>query len=741
MGDAVNCDRGVALPPNEEERLHALDELELIGAGQVEQVDRICALARDLFKVPIAIVTVIDRDTQSVLASSGIALGETRREDTLCNTAILADAPLVVPDAAGDPRFDTSMMVRGPMKIRFYAGAPLRIRPGINIGTLCIVDPVPRNFGAEEQAQLAALADITVSEILGWRTARKLEASQKRLAQITRMAKIGGFEFSVQSGKWIWDDTIFRIYGIPLGTPASEDLIVSRYDPEMRDKSHRRIEGLFKHGIPYDIELHGTRPNGESFWVRVLAETEMNDGKYVRVIGAVQDISGRKHNEARIHDLTYLDALTGLPNHASFIAKLNDYIDAAQASSSRVALIKFNVDHFRDVNDTFGHQTGDALLQSVANGLRQSFAALGTVTHIGGDEFGVIMHGPAVDKAEQYAKDFIEQAKTLFRHDDATLPLSISAGIAVFPDHAENADVIMKNAKVSLFRAKAQRRGSVVVFDPEIRKAADEKDALVRKIRQGIDNHEFIMVYQPIVGLRDGKVSGLEALMRWNDPERGILAPAHFAIAFEEPGLAIRLGDVALDSAIAQMRVWLDDGVAFGSVAVNLSTAQFRLTDLPDIILGKLRRAGVPTHRLTLEVTETVYMGWGADVVAATVRKLHEAGVGISLDDFGTGYASLSHLRQFPIDKLKIDKSFVQSIESAAIVDAVINMGLSLGMQVVAEGVEKPEQIDLLRLKGCDFVQGYIYSKPLEPDRVAGFIAAFSTAATGSNKKLAAIAI
>ena len=627
------------------------------------------------------------------------------------------------------------------MKIRFYAGAPLRIRPGINIGTLCIVDPVPRSFGAEEQAHLAALADITVSAMLGWRAARKLEAKQKRLTQTTGMAKIGGYEFNVQSGKWTWDDTIYRIYGIPSGTPVSEELIVSRYDPEARDKSRQRIEDLFKRGVPYDVELHGTRPNGESFWVRVLAETEMTDGKFVSVIGAVQDISGRKLNEARIHDLTYLDALTGLPNHASFIAKLNDYIDAAQARGSRAALIKFNVDHFRDVNDTFGHQTGDALLQSVANGLRQSFASVGTVTHIGGDEFGVIIHGPAVDKAEQYAKDFIEQAKTLFRHDHSTLPLSISAGIAIFPEHAENADVIMKNAKVSLFQAKAQRRGSVVVFDPAIRKAADEKDALVRKIRQGIDNHEFIMVYQPIVGLRDGKVSGLEALMRWNDPERGILAPAHFAVAFEEPGLAIRLGDVALDLAIARMRAWLDDGVAFGSVAVNLSTAQFRLTDLPDIILGKLDRAGVPTHRLTLEVTETVYMGWGADVVTATVRKLHEAGVGISLDDFGTGYASLSHLRQFPIDKLKIDKSFVQSIESAAIVDAVINMGLSLGMQVVAEGVEKQEQIDQLRLKGCDFVQGYIYSKPLEPERVARFISAFTAAATGNNEKLAAIAI
>jgi EAL domain-containing protein (putative c-di-GMP-specific phosphodiesterase class I) len=173
------------------------------------------------------------------------------------------------------------------------------------------------------------------------------------------------------------------------------------------------------------------------------------------------------------------------------------------------------------------------------------------------------------------------------------------------------------------------------------------------------------------------------------------------------------------------MRAWMDDGVEFGSVAVNLSTAQFRTGHLAETILHKLDQAGVPPEKLTLEVTENVYMAWGADVVADTVRKLHAAGVGIALDDFGTGYASLAHLRQFPIDKLKIDKSFVQSTESAAIVDAVINMGLSLGMQVVAEGVERPEQLNLLRLKGCDLVQGYIFAKPLEPERVAAYISDF----------------
>jgi diguanylate cyclase (GGDEF)-like protein len=541
---------------------------------------------------------------------------------------------------------------------------------------------------------------------------------------------------SYPSGKLSWDEEIYRIYGIPAGTPPSNEIIVSRYDPDMRERSRQRLEALFNRGVPYDVELRGTRPNGEIFWVRAMAEAETVDGKVSRIFGAVQDITDRKLAEMRIHDLAYRDQLTGLPNRASFIDKLTASVEAARAKGASVALIKFDVDHFREVNDALGHNKGDALLKSIANKLWQDFSAVGTVARMGGDEFAVMLRGATADDTRRWAADFVEQARTLFRHDTATLPLGISSGIAIFPEHGENAEAIIKNAKIALLEAKTQRRGKVVLFDPGMREALDGKKALLRRVWAGITNKEFVLFYQPIVGLRSGKVTGLEALIRWNDPEFGLLLPGHFMAAFDEPELSVALGDMVFDMAIAQMRAWLDDGVEFGNVAVNLTTAQFRLGDLAETILGKLARAGVPPQRLTLEVTENVYMAWGADVVAATVRKLHAAGVEIALDDFGTGYASLSHLRQFPIDKLKIDKSFVQSAESTAIVDAVINMGLSLGMRVVAEGVEKPEQLSLLRLKGCDFVQGYIFAKPLEAERIAPFIAGFAPAPNKIKKKV-----
>ena len=729
MAAAAPALRPYDLPPNEEERLRALYELDFIGAGHNEQIDRVCTLARDLFRVPIALVTLIERDRQCFLASCGLDLTETRREDAFCNLTILSDEPLVVEDTARDLRFSGNVFVCGPPNIRFYAGAPLKLRPGINIGTLCLVDVVARRFGPEDKANLAALADLIVSEIRGHRAERDLCASRTRMAQTARMAKVGGWELNLPSDTLIWEEGLYHIYGIPPGSPPAHDLILSRYDPPMRGKSRRRLNALFTTGRPYDVELRGTRPNGEVFWVRAMAEAEFTDGEVTRVIGAVQDITERKLAEERIRELAYRDPLTGLPNRASFIDKLARSVEITRRNNDPFALLKFNIDYFRDINDALGHQHADLLLQRVANELSEKFAALGAVARIGGDEFAVILRERnAVAKAPRLAEEFLERAKRRFRNDNASLPLGLSAGLVIFPEHGDDTELIMKNARLALFQAKAQGRGSVVLFNPAMRVAIDETNDLLRRIWRGIANREFVLHYQPIVRLLDGKVSGLEALMRWDDPQHGVLTPGHFLIGFEKPELALSLGDIALELATAQMREWLDQGVEFGSVALNLSTAQFRRGNLAERILGTLSRANVPPQRLTLEVTENVYMGWGADVVAQTVRKLHAAGVGIALDDFGTGYASLTHLRKFPIDKLKIDKSFVQSIESAGIVDAVINMGLSLSMQVVAEGVESAEQLSLLRMKGCDYVQGYIFSKPIAPDVIPDFISDFNAA-------------
>ena len=374
---AIQSDaRTFPIPQNEKERLRELHDLELIGAESIESIDRICALARDLFKVPIALVTLLDRNRQYFLASCGVGAGGTARKDAFCNYTILSDAVFVVRDATADPRFADNPLVTGPPHIRFYAGASLTVRPGINLGSLCLIDSQPRAFSESDAAHLSALADVIVSEIRGRRDANTLMRRKKLLRQTAHMSKIGGWEIHYPLGKLIWDDEIYHMFGIPPDTVPDAELILDRYHGEYRADSRRRFKALFEKGIPYDIELPATRRNGDEFWVRAIGESEIVDGKLVHVFGAVQDITERKAAEARIYDLAYNDPLTGLPNRARFQDKLKEAIGLSEKTKTEFGLLMLDVDHFKDVNDTLGHPAGDKLLSTVAERRADVFAPM-----------------------------------------------------------------------------------------------------------------------------------------------------------------------------------------------------------------------------------------------------------------------------------------------------------------------------------------------------------------------------
>jgi diguanylate cyclase (GGDEF)-like protein len=390
-------------------------------------------------------------------------------------------------------------------------------------------------------------------------------------------------------------------------------------------------------------------------------------------------------------------------------------------------LIMIDVDHFKDINDTLGHDAGDALLKRLAEMLRHAFRADDTVARLGGDEFAVILRGLHSEadmlRPIQTLQDLLQRP---IEHGGRSFSVSASIGAALHGDMDADPSHMVKNADIALYRAKDAGRNRSVIFQPSMRSELEQRIELLRDVREGVAGGEFVLFYQPVVDVRSGGgVVGFEALMRWDHPEQGILAPARFMAAFEDQDLSLKLGDVAFEAALKQMRAWLDAGVAFGRVAVNISAAQFRSGQLAEEIQARLARWNVPCDRLTIEVTENVYMGWGSDLVSDTVRQLHDAGVLIALDDFGTGYASLANLRQFPIDRLKIDKSFVQNAEDEAIVRAVVTLGNSMGMKVVAEGVEDQAQVDKLISYGCDQIQGYHFSRPMPAADVPGFLAGF----------------
>jgi diguanylate cyclase (GGDEF)-like protein len=496
--------------------------------------------------------------------------------------------------------------------------------------------------------------------------------------------------------------------------------------PDDRDRVAAQVAAR-KPGETGVYEFRLDRDDGVETWVRSASKLLVGaNGRPERLVNLFKDITDRRRQTEAVETLAFKDPLTDLPNRALFQHKFQEAVSASELLGEMFGLIMIDVDHFKDINDTLGHDAGDALLKRLADMLRHAFRADDTVARLGGDEFAVILRGLHCEA------DMLRPIQTLqellrrpIEHGGRSFTCSASIGAALHGDMDADPSHMIKNADIALYRAKDAGRNRSVVFQPSMRSELEQRLELLRDVRAGIAAGEFVLFYQPVVDVREGGVTGFEALMRWAHPEQGILAPARFMAAFEDQDLSLKLGDVAFDAALNQMRDWIDTGVDFGRVAVNISAAQFRSGRLAEEIQARLAQARVPCDRLTIEVTENVYMGWGSDMVSETVKRLHDAGVMIALDDFGTGYASLANLRQFPIDRLKIDKSFVQNAQDEAIVRAVITLGSSMGMKVVAEGVEDAEQLAKLIGYGCDQVQGYHFGRPMPAAEVPGFLAGF----------------
>jgi len=576
-----------------------------------------------------------------------------------------------------------------------------------------------------ESAQPPFAVMVTARDVTGYAEATlRAERDQQRLRMALEMDKLLVRELDLTTGALTFVGSTPELEAFCRFENDPLDIV----HPDDRDRIAAAVatRPLGETGV-YEFRLN--RPDGQETWVRSASRTVAGpNGKPERLVNLFKDITDRRRQIEAVESLAFRDALTGLPNRTLFQHRFQEAVTASERMGEMFGLIMIDVDHFKDINDTLGHDAGDALLKRLADMLQHAFRSNDTVARLGGDEFAVILrglHGEAdMLRPIQVLQTLLERP---IEHAGRSFTISASIGAALHGDPDADPTHMVKNADIALYRAKDEGRNRSVLFQPSMRSELEQRIELLRDVRAGIEAREFVLFYQPVVDVRSGGgVVGFEALMRWAHPEQGILAPFRFMAAFEDQDLSLKLGDVALETALCQMRAWLDAGVEFGRVAVNISSVQFRSGRLAEEIQERLDRWGVPCERLTIEVTENVYMGWGTDIVSNTVRKLHDAGVMIALDDFGTGYASLANLRQFPIDRLKIDKSFVQNTEDEAIVKAVITLGSSMGMKVVAEGVEDQAQLDSLMQHGCDQVQGYHFSRPMPPTDVPGFLAGFT---------------
>ena len=466
---------------------------------------------------------------------------------------------------------------------------------------------------------------------------------------------------------------------------------------------------------PYEVTIR--HKDGHTIPVEVVGKTMPQLHADYRVV-VVRDITARKEAQERETFLALHDTLTQLPNRRFLMEQLGKVLSMARRRKFMVAVLFINLDHFKTVNDSLGHHAGDQLLCDVAERLRQSVRDTDLVARLSGDEFVAVLtdiHTP--DDAALVADKLIETMRSAFTVGQLPLTMSPSIGISLFPGDDTTVQGLLRCADTAMYHAKDSGRGNRQFYQPGMDVHATDVLQQERQLREAIANNAFVLHYQPQISLADGSLKGFEALVRWRHPERGLLGPDKFITFSESRGLITPIGRWVMHEACRQLKAWQDEGLAMVPVAVNLSALEFRQRDVAGELAAVLHATGLEPRFLEIELTESVLMHHTGQVLE-TLNAIKALGVGVTIDDFGTGYSSLAYLKRYPIDKLKIDRSFVmdtpQSADDVAIVTAIIQMGHSLQLKTVAEGVETSEQKDMLHRLGCDLVQGFLVSAPMD---------------------------
>lgn len=440
-------------------------------------------------------------------------------------------------------------------------------------------------------------------------------------------------------------------------------------------------------------------------------------GALYGLIGIARDITERKLYEERLETLANYDPLTGLANRPFLFSSLQNSISQAKRHKTSLALLMFDLDRFKDVNDSYGHGVGDELLQMVSERFSERLREGDLISRLGGDEFAIVLEQLIhPEDAGRVASEMLLALGEEYKlSSGASVHIGASVGIVLYPDHGEDASILLQHADAALYKSKSEGRGIYRYFTDELTGMARKRIECETRLRRAVVNNEFEVYYQPQVHISTGRIVGAEALVRWNDPERGIISPIEFIPIAEETGLIGEIGEWVLNETCRQGKIWLDGGHRL-TLAVNLSAHQVRHQNIPKMVDKALKASGYSADRLELELTESALMQREEETVAM-LHTLRAKGIRLAIDDFGTGYSSLSYLKRFPIDVLKIDKSFVDDLpfdtDDMAIVTAIIAMGKALGFQVLAEGTERIEQIEFLKEKGCTMYQGYYKSPPV----------------------------
>ncbi|HJQ68102.1 MAG TPA: EAL domain-containing protein [Blastocatellia bacterium] len=725
------------LPQNEKARVEALHSFKLLDRDPQEQLVEITRLAAKLCSSALAVMSFVDSSRVFYKCCFGLSMSDMARDGSFCSWAILEPEQFVVTDARQDVRFASNPLATARRAVTFYAAVPLITSDGLAIGALAVMDHKPRDLKPSQQEALAALAASAMAHIELERSSRALEqalaerhqaiesltASEERYTLVVRSGNDGLWDWNLQTNEIDFSPRWKSILGFgehELGSLPDEWF--SRIHLEDVERVQADITSHLLGFTPHFQSEHRLKTRDGSYrWVmsRGLAAWDANRGVY-RMAGSMTDVTERKESEERLLHNAYHDVLTGLPNRALFMDRLQRSLDRAKDRQDYLFAVLFlDVDRFKVVNDSLGHQVGDQLLVAIARRLEGTLRPGDMVARLGGDEFAIVLdHLKVSADATQAAERIQKELSAPFSLSGHEVFASVSIGIAMSLTPHDRPEDFIRNADTAMYRAKDQGRGRFEVFDKEMHARAIALLELETDLRRAITRNEFMVHYQPIVSLENWRIAGFEALLRWEHPERGFISPTKFIPVAEETGLIIPIGRWVLAEACKQLREWQQKYPSDPplTVSVNLSGKQFSHPHLIEEISKILEETGLDARSLKIEITESAIIE-NIELATAILKQLKALGIRISLDDFGTGYSSLSYLHRFPIDTLKIDRSFVTRMnlpKNSEIVHTIVTLAVNLGMDVIAEGVETREQVIHLTGLDCEYVQGYLLSKPVD---------------------------
>jgi diguanylate cyclase (GGDEF)-like protein/PAS domain S-box-containing protein len=644
-------------------------------------------------------------------AMSALPPIETSPNEYIVDEAVLLKAGLALP---GDIQGQVTLVNKRPT---FYeANRPIILGTLYGLVTLMMVS-----------LALSLLLFVRKNRQLA-RASQQLGETKESLDRAQRIAQMGNWDWHIQENRLFWSEGIYSLFGIsPAEFDASYEAFMVRVHPDDRAAVDAAVRHAMETDAPYAIDHRIERPDGEVRIVHESAEVlRDNQGRPVRMIGTVQDITERKQAEqalrekdAHLEYIAYHDALTGLPNRTLLMDRLRHATSRADRTGGRMALLFIDLDRFKTINDSLGHAMGDAVLQASADRLKALLREGDTLCRLGGDEFVVLLEGLQDDRdAATVAGKIIHALEKAMVIGNYPLHISASIGISLYPEDGMNDEMLMKNADAAMYKAKESGRNTFHFYEQGITECAMRRIQLESKLHSAFEERALEVFYQPLVCLESQRICGAEALLRWHDPQEGAISPDQFIPLAEDTGLIIPIGEWVFREACFALKRWEEQGVQLDGfdMHINLSGKQLLQKELPRRLSDILAETGVSPDRVVLELTESSIMEietLGLDMLEA----LRQIGVSIAIDDFGTGHSSLSRLKLLPISELKIDRSFVRDIaedkDDAAIVQAILALSSSLDLRVVAEGVEHASQEAFLRQHGCLLAQGYYYARPM----------------------------